>query len=327
MALKNVPGPYITVIPEALTSQSFMAFGIVSMKAAQAQMNPAHHAHAEHSSKSSSQFSNAKEERRQNVEEEEEEEGELKLTNLYPSAPSQTPAEPRISMVTVPITPKTTRIEALKRLRYTSLSIIPLGPSSIDSTLRYLIVVAPSIPSAAHGDHGPAPNTSAESSKGSKKRGQKRKGRYDVFSRARPSPFTNDRNPPALLSSSSSPSLPSAKGVVRSISSSVSTAIHGHSATDAGLPDLSRLRAFQIANNQCLNLSAGVWYSLYIIDTASNSHNGKESSAGFVVVRYRNGNDSEDTETYHIAKENKGYNPVAQVTLEDASSIGLRSKL
>jgi ureidoglycolate lyase len=156
-------------------------------------------------------------------------------------------------------------VKILERHPFTSQTFVPLGLSAEDRATQYLVIVAPTLPvskSRKDSTNRPKPYPTPE-------RPTIKRSLFDVFSRARPSPFTNERSPPTPAKTST-PGRP--KG--------------------PGLPDLSSIRAFLADGSQAVTYGAGTWHAPMVVLG--------EKDVGFVVVQYVNGVNIEDCQEIEL---------------------------
>ena len=310
MASGSTVGPLITVTPEPLSQNTFACFGAVI----ESQTTPGivHGARKyDGSNTDTGTASNSISEK---------EKDPSSLVSLYAAAPSKNPAQPQVSTVTCVPSKDTTIVHDLKRHPYTSLSIVPLNSPSKDSNVANIIVVAPSLPASADSDADGAKVPVRDREGGQKRNTKKRKSRFDVFARARPSPFTNDHKPP--LSSVSS----SLKDAVATKLSLYPSSEENFTRENSGQPDLSRIRAFRIRDGHSIMLSPGTWYALIVANGSSEVIETKTASPSFVLVRYCNRINREDEHGFKITSV-EGTGPVVQVKLEEKINTSFRSKL
>jgi ureidoglycolate lyase len=141
----------------------------------------------------------------------------------------------------------------LERHPFTTQTFIPMGLSQQDRHTQYLVIVAPTLPASASKRHTgrapPYPTPKIE----------RRRSIKDIFTRARPSPFTNEAAPPPSQFSKLHPSA-RPKG--------------------PGLPDLKNLRAFVASGSQAVTYGAGTWHAPMIVIG--------DRPVDFVVVQFAN---------------------------------------
>ncbi|KAK8203995.1 ureidoglycolate hydrolase [Phyllosticta capitalensis] len=238
------------------------------------------------------------------------------MTNFYHMSPSRKPGAAVMNMFVC--SPRKLRTASssnssgqqrlfdttiLERHPYTSQTFIPLGLSpesagagSAPSQTYYLVIVAPTLPQ----------------SRGSKSKRpppfplpppRRRRSIRDIFSRARPSPFTNEAAPPppsATKGRQEGRPQPRPKG--------------------PGLPDLSQLRAFIARGDQAVTYGAGTWHAPMAVVG--------EEDVDFVVVQFANGVGIEDCQEVELQAEGDG--GVAVVIDEGQAGtegIGIKAKL
>ena len=207
-----------------------------------------------------------------------------RLTDFYNLAPSKKLARPSLSLArcqprelrgleatttnnTEP-EQKVFDIKILERHPFTSQTFIPIGLSAEDSTTRFLIIVAPTLPVSKSREDlkdRPKPYPTPEQ--------KPKRSLLDVFSRAHPSPFTNERSPP-------SPNAPGAavdkpKG--------------------AGMPDLDSIRVFLASGDQAVTYGAGTWHAPMVVVG--------ERPVEFVVLQNMNGVDIEDCQEVELKSD------------------------
>lgn len=150
-------------------------------------------------------------------------------------------------------------VNILERHPFTTQTFIPMGLSQAERHTQYLVVVAPTLPASMSrqrtGRPPPYPTPKVE----------RRKSIKDIFSRARPSPFTNEVAPPPSSFSRLHPSQ-RPKG--------------------PGLPDLKNIRAFIATGNQAVTYGAGTWHAPMVVIG--------DRPIDFVVVQFANNVGIED---------------------------------
>jgi ureidoglycolate lyase len=210
------------------------------------------------------------------------------LNGFYYLAPSRKPARPSMSMFVC--SPRKLRqhrgaqlfdVKILERHPFTTQTFIPLGLSPNDASVRYLVIVAPTLPlsqsrkdSLAKEKPYPTPDP------------KPKRSLFDVFSRARPSPFDNTKAPPPQrVPENPKRKLP--KGT--------------------GLPDLANLRAFIATGDQAVTYGAGTWHAPMVVLG--------DRAVDFVVVQFVNGVGLEDCQEVEIVSRGDGSDELA-VSLE-----------
>ncbi|KAF2239486.1 ureidoglycolate hydrolase [Viridothelium virens] len=211
-----------------------------------------------------------------------------RLTNFYDRSRSKTPSQPNISLfVCQPrhLDPSPTastptslfNVSILERHPFTSQTFIPLGTSS-----SYLVIVAPSLPGSTH--------TKARSALSpyptDKPKPTRARSIRELFSLARPEPFTNSGAPPDTLSAAIA-------GV---------HAAHRKPA-GPGLPDLEGIRAFWARGDQAVTYAAGVWHAPMAVVG--------DGEAAFVVVQNVSGVAEEDCQEVVLEGRGEGREGVA----------------
>jgi ureidoglycolate lyase len=164
-------------------------------------------------------------------------------------------------------------INILERHPYTSQIFIPMGLSGVDSSTKYLVIVAPTLPvSRSRKDlaNRPKPYPTPDP--------KPKRSLFDVFSRARPSPFTNERSPPT-------PNVPD-----MTTSSSASLKPKG-----PGLPDLNKIRVFIANGDQAVSYGPGTWHAPMVVIGAK--------PVNFLVVQHLNGVASEDCQEIELKSD------------------------
>ncbi|KAK7522717.1 ureidoglycolate hydrolase [Phyllosticta citriasiana] len=233
------------------------------------------------------------------------------MTNFYHMSPSRKPGAAVMNMfVCSPRKLKTASSSSkssgqqqlfdttiLERHPYTSQTFIPLGLSpksseaaSTPSQTYYLVIVAPTLPRPRSPDPKRPPPFPLPPPR-------RRRSLRDIFSRARPSPFTNEAAPPPASATrgklAGRPKL-RPKG--------------------PGLPDLSQLRAFVARGDQAVTYGAGTWHAPMVVLG--------EGDVDFVVVQFANGVGIEDCQEVELQAEGEGI----AVVVEDAGGEGLGVK-
>ncbi|KAK5164709.1 hypothetical protein LTR04_001684 [Oleoguttula sp. CCFEE 6159] len=182
-------------------------------------------------------------------------------------------------------------VKILERHPFTSQTFIPLGQTPADTSTSYLVIVAPTLPaSASRAENArpppfPQPETRRQTSL------------LDVFSRGRPSPFTNLSSPP----SSSSPAGPSPQRP-----------------KGPGMPDLANIKAFVAKGDQAVTYAAGTWHAPMVVLGAED--------VAFVVVQFANGVGLEDCQEVEL-RGSEGDGLGISVIVEDGVMNGVRAKL
>jgi len=156
-------------------------------------------------------------------------------------------------------------VKILERHPFTSQTFIPMGTSRADPSTQYLVIVAPTLPAAGTrtGDRQtpyPVPER------------KRRRSIRDVFSKARPAPYTNENAP--------QPSAVDSKHWLHEMPKGT------------GLPDLSNIRAFLATGGQAVTYAAGTWHAPMVVL-------GKES-IDYAVVQYANGVGVEDCQELEL---------------------------
>lgn len=168
-------------------------------------------------------------------------------------------------------------VKVLERHPYTPQTFIPMGVSRNDPDARYLVIVAPTLPSTSSSSrkdgHRPKPYPAE------KPPSKRKKSLKERLLGARPNPYTNDfgvsTTPP---STSSLPVSREPKG--------------------AGMPDLQNLQAFIARGDQAVTYGPGTWHAPMVVL-------GKQEIE-FVVVQYANGVAVEDVQEVGIEAEGDG---------------------
>ncbi|KAF2433767.1 ureidoglycolate hydrolase [Tothia fuscella] len=215
------------------------------------------------------------------------------LIDYYPLAPSKKPARAVINMFVC--SPRKLRVgkrrsgegndgihgdgkklkekmvfdvKILERHPFTSQTFIPVGVGKDDKSTRYLVIVAPTLQISKSRNEVtsrpkayPTPEILA-----------KKKSLFDIFSHARPSPYTNEKAPPQNATRAT-PNRP--KG--------------------PGLPDLSNIRAFIADGSQAVTYGAGTWHAPMVVLG--------EKDIAFVVVQYANDVALEDCQEVELKGE------------------------
>jgi ureidoglycolate lyase len=218
------------------------------------------------------------------------------MVNHYNLAPSQISARPVMNMfVCEPrelVHHEGTRlfpVGILERHPFTSQTFIPLGVDPDDADTRYLVIVAPTLPTSALDDHA---DTSLAYSVPSLKR---RKSLLERFWSGRPNLFTKGDNPmtPGPLDR------------------------HGRSMAFKGLgdPDLDKLRAFVLRGDQAVTYGAGTWHAPMVVLG--------RRMIDFVVVQHANEVPLEDCQEILIGASDGG----SGITVDVGSSNMPRAKL
>jgi len=160
-------------------------------------------------------------------------------------------------------------IRILERHPFTPQTFIPLGVNPGDTSTRYLVIVAPTLPvsSGRKSEEIKPPYPTPEP--------RRKRSLRERLLGARPNPFTNDfattTTPSKLLSSGA----PKPKG--------------------PGLPDLDNIKAFIAHGDQAVTYSPGTWHTPMV------ALGSKEIA--FVVVQYMNGVTTEDVQEVEVSAD------------------------
>ncbi|KAF2788020.1 ureidoglycolate hydrolase [Melanomma pulvis-pyrius CBS 109.77] len=175
-------------------------------------------------------------------------------------------------------------VQILERHPFTTQTFIPMGLSQADRHTQYLVIVAPTLPTAASRRNidrpPPYPTPKIKKSKSIK----------DIFAKARPSPFTNEAAPPPSQFSRLHPSQ-RPKG--------------------PGLPDLKNLRAFVATGNQAVTYGAGTWHAPMAVVG--------DRPIDFVVVQFANGVGIEDCQEVALTPDKNAEEGLVVTVDSDAS--------
>jgi ureidoglycolate lyase len=222
------------------------------------------------------------------------------LTNYYPLSPSKKPARSVLNMFVC--SPRKLRktdqggvfdVKILERHPFTSQTFIPLGLSKGDTSTKYLIIVAPTLPrSSSRKEVKDRPKPYPTPPKPAKK------SLFDVFSRARPSPFTNERSPPT-------PDPPGKRQKQTDLPKG------------PGLPDLANLKAFVADGSQAVTYGPGTWHAPMVALG--------ERDVDFVVVQYANGVGLEDCQEVELKSEAGGEG--VGILIDGNAVSGVRARL
>lgn len=183
-------------------------------------------------------------------------------------------------------------VQILERHPFTPQTFIPVGLSQDDTTTKYLVIVAPTRSVSSGEAANRAPPYPLHSPR-------RRRSIADIFSKARPSLFTNTNDPPTSSITGLAPQRP--KG--------------------PGEPDLSQLRAFIANGSQSVTYGPGTWHApMVVLGT---------KSIDFVVVQYANGVALEDCQEIAIRHESsaEGLNVVIDNAVFERSLIREKAKL
>lgn len=234
------------------------------------------------------------------------------LTNYYHSAPSRKPAKAVVNMFVcsprelkplsqtgdsgiedvVRAGQKAFPVNILERHPFTPQTFIPTGLSRHEDSTAYLVIVAPTRPTSS-GNWGDRPPPYPEQAP------RRRRSITDIFSTARPSPFTEINDSTASKSTSSSgPVEP--KGL--------------------GEPDLTQMKAFVANGSQSVTYGPGTWHAPMVVLGAT--------SVDFVVVQYANGVALEDCQEMEIKHDlnSEGLNVVIDDDLL-GPNVKIRAKI
>ncbi|OJD34654.1 ureidoglycolate hydrolase [Diplodia corticola] len=156
-------------------------------------------------------------------------------------------------------------VSILERHPFTPQTFIPMGQAASDASTQYLIIVAPTLPASVKAQTiRPPPFPAPEP--------RKRRSLGDIFSRGRPSPFTNEAAPPSPSATREPAPVAPPKG--------------------PGLPDLDNARAFIAKGNQAVTYGAGTWHAPMCVLGADD--------IDFVVVQFANGVGIEDCQEVEL---------------------------
>jgi ureidoglycolate lyase len=172
----------------------------------------------------------------------------------------------------------------LERHPFTTQTFIPVGLSPLEKHTQYLVIVAPTLPASASrrntGRPPPYPTPKVE----------RKKSLRDIFSRARPAPYSTEATaPPSVFSSLPASARP--KG--------------------PGLPDLKNLRAFVATGAQAVTYGAGTWHAPMIVIG--------DRPIDFVVVQFANEVGIEDCQEILLKPNNPTSEGVVVTVDTDAS--------
>ncbi|KAM3422104.1 hypothetical protein BST61_g2478 [Cercospora zeina] len=160
----------------------------------------------------------------------------------------------------------------LERHPYTPQTFVPMGLGKYDEGIRYLVIVAPTLPARARVE-GETPDKAYPVDAPRRRRSLKER-----LLGARQNPFTNDYASSTTRSVTALPSSQRPKGT--------------------GLPDLDNLRAFIVRGDQAVTYGPGTWHApMVVLGT-------KEIE--FVVVQYANGVGIEDCQECEIYADGDG---------------------
>ena len=309
-------GPLITVTPELLTQRAFASFGAILKS--QTSSSSAHNARKVGDSSNSIDGTSSYVSIR--------EEDPSKLVSLYAAASNKKSAQPRVSTIACVPAQSTTTVYSLKRHLYTSLSIVPLNSSAVSQNMANLVIIAPSLPVSPESGSDRAKLSAADGDKGRNSRerssNRKKRSRFDVFARARPAPFLNDFDPPRSSSVSSS--------VTEAVTTKVPISLSTEKKLvreNSGEPDLSRIRAFQIQDDQSIMLSPGTWYTLIMANSVNEDNENKPAIPAFAVMRYCNGIEQEDENFFNVTSGETGRGPVVKIEMDERLTKPMQSKL
>ncbi|KAI9838565.1 MAG: hypothetical protein M1819_004874 [Sarea resinae] len=174
-------------------------------------------------------------------------------------------------------------VRILERHPFTSQTFIPVGLAARDNETSYLVIVAPTLPISKQASASASWSSSSSSSNRPPpypvpQPRKRRRSLKDIFSSARPSPFTNSAEPPTPHEHSTSAAAAAAKG--------------------PGLPDLANARAFLARGSQAVTYGPGTWHAPMVVL-------GREK-IDFVVVQFANGVGDEDCQEVEIRTEGVG---------------------
>jgi len=185
-------------------------------------------------------------------------------------------------------------VTVLERHPFTTQTFLPIGLAAHDPSTCYLVIVAPTTHNPTPRDEVlarphpyPVPDASLKK--------QKRSHQEEVYSRARPKPFDNDKALPApvkVLPATSSPwsSSHSSKKLDPNASSRVRRA---RLPKRSGPPNLVGLRAFIARGDQGVTYGAGTWHAPMVVLGAE--------AIEFVVVQFSNQVEMEDCQEVDLA--------------------------
>ena len=230
------------------------------------------------------------------------------LTNFYDRSRSKTPSRPIASLFicqprqldpapTSTSVDKLFRVEILERHPFTSQTFIPIGTSpNSPNVVNYLVIVAPTLPPSiytkAREALSPYPTEKPKPTRARRIR--------EMFSSARPEPFTNSTAPSDVTAANAE-----------------IHAVHRKPAS-AGPPDLKNMKAFVARGDQTVTYAAGVWHAPMVVVG--------ESEIPFMVVQHMNGISDEDCqEITLVAKGQDGVTVVVDRQSTDQSHV--RAKL
>ncbi|EME77689.1 uncharacterized protein MYCFIDRAFT_145680 [Pseudocercospora fijiensis CIRAD86] len=157
-------------------------------------------------------------------------------------------------------------VKILERHPFTSQTFVPMGVGKNDENTKYLVIVAPTLPSGRGRGSRDKPYPTQDI--------RRKKSLKERLLGARPNPFTND------YSSSTTPAV-SERGVDR-----------WRRPKGSGEPDLENLRAFVVRGDQAVTYGPGTWHAPMVVLG--------EKEIEFVVMQYANGVGLEDCQEIDI---------------------------
>jgi ureidoglycolate lyase len=172
------------------------------------------------------------------------------------------------------------KVEILERHPFTPQTFIPVGIAASDPSARYLVIVAPTLPSTSRG-----PNDPLEKPYPAELPRRPTRSLKDRLLGARPNPFTNDHAPTTTPATSSLSSERKPKG--------------------PGGPDLTNLQAFIVRGDQAVTYGPGTWHAPMVVIG--------DKDIPFVVVQYANGVGLEDCQEVGISAIDGGEGLVVDV--------------
>lgn len=179
-------------------------------------------------------------------------------------------------------------VEILERHPYTSQTFIPLGIAPDDTDARYLVIVAPTLPTSPRGKGDTAPKPYPTPAP------RRRRTLKERLLGARPNPFTNDHTPTTTP-----------RGPLFSE--------HERRPKGRGLPDLDRLQAFIVRGDQAITYGPGTWHAPMVVLGSK--------PIPFVVVQYANGVEQEDCQEVLIRSDDGGEGTVIEVGNSDEQAL------
>ncbi|KAF2086276.1 ureidoglycolate hydrolase [Saccharata proteae CBS 121410] len=218
------------------------------------------------------------------------------VMNMFVCSPRKLRTQDRTPTSATPSANRSTKqlfdVRILERHPFTSQTFIPMGLSPSDASTEYLVVVAPTLPTTSpkQAVDRPFPYPRPEP--------RRKRSITDIFSRARPSPFTNEAAPPPA---------------------SATRNIDGQQPKGSGMPDVDGIKAFVAKGHQAVTYGAGTWHAPMVVLGTGD--------VDFVVVQFANGVGAEDCQEVELQAVGGDDEGISVVLDERVQGKPVRAKL